>query len=67
MDFDSIFHRYQFDAFYIRNANHWLDLRIVRQTAAQTLNALIARFSRSFTGNVPVYRKWATSFRSFII
>ncbi|WP_240966051.1 sugar transferase [Pseudoflavitalea sp. G-6-1-2] len=39
-NFESIFHRYQFDAFYIRNANFWLDMRIVRKTAAQTFQIL---------------------------
>lgn len=66
-DFESIFHRYQFDAFYIRNANIWLDLRIVRQTAGQTLHSLFARFPRSSGEAVPVYRKWAMAFRSLII
>jgi len=36
-DFGSVFHRYQFDAFYVRNCNFWLDMRIIRKTAAQTL------------------------------
>lgn len=66
-DFESIFHRYQFDAFYIRNANMWLDLRIVRQTAAQTLNSLLSRFDTPSNDNRSVYRKWAMSFRSLII
>ena len=67
-DFESIFHRYQFDAFYIRNANFGLDLRIVRQTAIQTLTSLFAR-SVNQTGNstLPVYRRWALAFRSLII
>ncbi len=41
-NFESIFHRYQFDAFYIRNANFWLDMRIVRKTAGQTLDLLFS-------------------------
>jgi putative colanic acid biosynthesis UDP-glucose lipid carrier transferase len=36
-DFLSIFHRYQWDAFYVRNANFWLDIRLVRKTATQTI------------------------------
>ncbi len=39
-DFESIFHRYQFDAFYIRNCNIWLDMRIIRMTFAQTIRIL---------------------------
>jgi putative colanic acid biosynthesis UDP-glucose lipid carrier transferase len=46
-NFESIFHRYQFDAFYIRNANFWLDMRIVRKTAAQTINLLFSRIFKS--------------------
>ncbi|HKH61196.1 MAG TPA: sugar transferase [Flavitalea sp.] len=67
-DFESIFHRYQFDAFYIRNANFWLDLRIIRQTAIQTLNSLLSRLPATPSNNaVPAYRRWAVSFRSLII
>jgi putative colanic acid biosynthesis UDP-glucose lipid carrier transferase len=65
-DFESIFHRYQFDAFYIRNASFGLDIRIVRQTAIQTLTALFSRALAS-SRNLPVYRKWAMSFRNLII
>ncbi|HRQ49335.1 MAG TPA: sugar transferase [Agriterribacter sp.] len=36
--FESIFKRYQWDAFYVRNANFWMDMRIVRITAAQTFS-----------------------------
>lgn len=46
-DFKSIFHRYQFDAFYVRNASMGLDIRIVKQTITQTFsyifNKLIGR------------------------
>lgn len=40
-DYESIFRRYQWDAFYVRNANFWLDLRIVRRTAAQTFTHVV--------------------------
>lgn len=66
-DFESIFHRYQFDAFYIRNANIWLDLRIVRQTAVQTLSSLFSKLQFPRENATPVYRKWAMAFRSMII
>ena len=42
-DFGSIFHRYQYDAFYVRNCNFLLDLRIVRKTIVQTLKVLFVR------------------------
>ena len=65
-DFKSIFHRYQFDAFYIRNANLWLDMRIIRQTSVQTFNSLFSRFAFSFDG-LPRYRKWTMSMRNLIL
>ncbi|HVW60957.1 MAG TPA: sugar transferase [Puia sp.] len=36
-NFDKVFKRYQLDAFYIRNAGFWLDMRIIRETVRQTL------------------------------
>lgn len=39
-DFDSIFKRYQWDAFYIRNQSFHLDLRILRLTVASTFYIL---------------------------
>lgn len=34
-DRESIFGRFQWDAFYVRNANFWLDMRIIRKTITQ--------------------------------
>lgn len=45
-----IFHRYQFDAFYVRNASFGLDFRIIRLTAIQTLDNILDRLT-------PVFRK----------
>jgi putative colanic acid biosynthesis UDP-glucose lipid carrier transferase len=42
--FDKIFRRYQWDTFYVRNANFWLDIRIVHATAMQTLSYLLSKF-----------------------
>lgn len=65
-DFSSIFRRYQFDAFYVRNANFWLDLRIIRKTAGQTFTALFDRLIPNTSANPSGYRKWVANFRSFI-
>jgi putative colanic acid biosynthesis UDP-glucose lipid carrier transferase len=42
--FDKIFRRYQWDAFYVRNANFWFDLRIVHRTAMQTFSYILSKF-----------------------
>jgi putative colanic acid biosynthesis UDP-glucose lipid carrier transferase len=39
-DFENIFRRYQWDAFYVRNANFWLDIRVIVRTTSQTLSFL---------------------------
>ena len=41
-NFHSIFHRYQWDAFYIRNANLSLDFKIVRLTVVQIFQSLFS-------------------------
>ncbi|MFL5748588.1 MAG: sugar transferase [Niastella sp.] len=60
-DFESIFHRYQFDAFYVRNANFWLDARIVRKTIAQIIGEVFARVLKSKSGNKVSTEEWNTS------
>jgi putative colanic acid biosysnthesis UDP-glucose lipid carrier transferase len=41
-NFLSIFHRYQWDAFYIRNARPSLDFKILRLTAIQTIKSIFS-------------------------
>ncbi|MBO9631661.1 MAG: sugar transferase [Chitinophagaceae bacterium] len=61
-NFESIFHRYQFDAFYIRNANFWLDMRIVRKTAAQTAQTFWIKFFSKKSQSAPAAKPhWTTS------
>lgn len=61
--FESIFKRYQWDAFYVRNANFWLDMRIVRLTAVQTFSIIFKPLLRSTPPEKPkvvggkVYRR----------
>ncbi|HET6254278.1 MAG TPA: sugar transferase [Puia sp.] len=40
LNFEQIFRRYQWDAFYVRNAGFWLDVRIMHRTAMQTFSYL---------------------------
>lgn len=67
-NFESIFHRYQFDAFYVRNANFWLDMRIVRKTAGQTIRTLVDRLfsndAESTTAVQPTSQKWTPSVKN---
>jgi putative colanic acid biosysnthesis UDP-glucose lipid carrier transferase len=58
-DFASIFHRYQFDSFYVRNASFWLDMRIIRKTAAQTIRQLLGRLFPN-KAEIPA-KDWAPS------
>jgi lipopolysaccharide/colanic/teichoic acid biosynthesis glycosyltransferase len=64
-DFSSIFHRYQFDAYYVRNANFWLDIRIIRQTATQTFVALTRKLFVT-KDNPATHRKWVMALRSLL-
>jgi putative colanic acid biosysnthesis UDP-glucose lipid carrier transferase len=41
-NFHSIFHRYQWDAFYVRNARPALDFKILRITAVQTIRIIFS-------------------------
>jgi putative colanic acid biosynthesis UDP-glucose lipid carrier transferase len=59
-DFESIFHRYQFDAFYVRNANFWLDIRIVRKTGAQIIGEVVSRIFKSKSQKNMSAEEWNT-------
>jgi putative colanic acid biosynthesis UDP-glucose lipid carrier transferase len=43
--FDQVFRRYQWDAFYVRNAGFWMDMRIIHRTAMQTLSFIFSQFT----------------------
>ncbi|MHA4808688.1 sugar transferase [Flavitalea flava] len=58
-DFDKIFRRYQWDAFYVRNAGLWLDLRIIHKTASQMIGFLLRKFFMlDAEQNLPVVNRW---------
>jgi lipopolysaccharide/colanic/teichoic acid biosynthesis glycosyltransferase len=56
--FDKIFRRYQWDAFYVRNAGFWLDLRIVHYTGMQTLSYLLRKFVIEEVPTVSINQEW---------
>ncbi|HEV2481843.1 MAG TPA: sugar transferase [Puia sp.] len=59
--FEKIYRRYQWDAFYVRNANFWLDLRIIHATAMQTLSYLVSKFIVTEEVTVPLSKEWIPS------
>ena len=61
-DFESIFHRYQFDAFYVRNASFWLDMRIVRKTAAHIIGEVFTRMFKNESVEEPA-KKWSATYK----
>lgn len=65
-DFESIFHRYQYDAFYIRNASFVLDMRILRKTFVQTILIIFSYLLNKHTQNAASFRKFATAVRNML-
>ena len=48
MDYENIFRRYQWDAFYVRNANFLTDMRILRLTILQSAGKLAKKIFSGF-------------------
>jgi len=65
-DFASIFNRYQFDAFYVRNANFLLDLRIIKKTAGQTIMALVKKLRGESEPRPFFQRRWVMAVRTLL-
>lgn len=59
--FEKIFRRYQWDAFYVRNANFWLDLRIIHNTAMQTFSYILNKFIVIEEVSAPLSEEWIPS------
>lgn len=53
--YQSVFRRYQYDAFYVRNGNFWLDLRIIRKTAFQMLAEVLNKIQLFKKSARPVF------------
>lgn len=50
--FFDVFHRYQWDVFYVRNANFMLDLRLINKTIGQTISAVFKVSRKEITTTV---------------
>jgi putative colanic acid biosynthesis UDP-glucose lipid carrier transferase len=50
--FFDVFHRYQWDVFYVRNANFMLDLRLINKTIAQTISTVFRVSGKEITTTV---------------
>jgi putative colanic acid biosynthesis UDP-glucose lipid carrier transferase len=61
--FHDIFHRYQWDIFYVRNAGFMLDMKIIHQTVLQILKVVIKpRASRKKTAATGQVVSWRSRF-----
>jgi len=69
--FFDVFHRYQWDAFYVRRANFYLDMRLIYRTFTQTLEAIAklikAKGKSSVQGIVDAINRGATNKTAFSI